>query len=229
MARRGRTRRTGESDVPTGELLDAAAGPRRRRRRQPRRCGPDPGVDRRCGRHRQPDVPQHRRPGEPAREPGGHRHLGQCGRHHRRAARGAAHHAPRRGPGSGAGVHHQPAQRRGQGQPVLPAGLQSRSRFRLRHHAGRRADERVVRCACPRVQRREPAHSRARQRRAVHQGAVLCRAWRLLRRRLGQHQLRERARPSVAERQQRRPGVGAHVRRRLAASGRRQRADGAGS
>ena len=40
---------------------------------------------------------------------------------------------------------------------------------------------------------------------------------RLLGGRLGQHQLQERARPAVAERQQRRPGVGARVRRGLAA------------
>ena len=92
----------------------------------------------------------------------------------------------------------------GKANQLLPARLQSGSRLRLRHHSRRRADERVVRRACPRVQRRESAHSRARQRRAVHQGTVLRRARRLLGGRVGQHQLRERARSPIAERQQRR-------------------------
>ena len=51
------------------------------------------------------------------------------------------------------GVDHQPAQRRGQGQPVLPARLQPRSRDRLRDDgrgdAGEHADARATVTAIP--------------------------------------------------------------------------------
>ena len=67
-------------------------------------------------------------------EPGRRRLLGVAGRGHGRQLEHAADHARRRGARDRAGPHHQPAQRRGEGEPVLPARLQPRSRHRLRDH-----------------------------------------------------------------------------------------------
>ncbi len=72
------------------------------------------------GRHRdrRPDVSQPRRQPESLRESGRHRLLGQPGGDHRGAARGAADHAGRRDSGDRPRDDRQPAQRRGEGQPV---------------------------------------------------------------------------------------------------------------
>ena len=143
----------------------------------------------------------------PGREPGRHRAVGQPGRDHRAAARRAADHARGRGARDRARRRHQPAQRRGQGQSVLPARLQPRSRHRLRddgrRHAGQHADAR----ARARLLRSELPDPRAGQRRAVLEGPVLRRPGRLRDRRRGQHQLRQRARPADRARRRRRPGL----------------------
>ena len=97
-----------------------------------------------------------------------------------------------RGPRDRARHDHQPAQRRGQGQPVLPARLQPRSRLRLRaddrRHSGQHADARA-RAGLRRLELPDP---RAGERRAVPQGSLLRGERRLLVRRLGQHQLLQR-------------------------------------
>ena len=58
-----------------------------------------------------------------------------------RAARDAADLSHGRGARGGAGAGRHPAQRRGQGQPVFPARLQSRPRHRPRHHRRRHAGQ----------------------------------------------------------------------------------------
>ena len=119
------------------------------------------------GNRRSPTSPMR----NPGREPRRHRAVGEPGRDHRAAARRAADHAGGRGARNRAGRDHQPAQRRGQSQPVLPARLQPRSRHRLRddrrRHAGQHADAR----ARPGLLGSQFPDPRARQRRAVSRRA----------------------------------------------------------
>ena len=120
---------------------------------------------------------------------------GEPGCDHREAARRTAADARRRGARNRPRRDRHAAQRRGQGQPVLPARLQPRSRHRLRddgrRHAGESADAR----AWTGLFRPQFPDSRARQRRAVFEGTVLRGAGRLRDRRIVEHQLRKRARP----------------------------------
>ena len=85
------------------------------------------------------------------------------------------------------GRHRHAAQRRRQGEPVLPARLQPRPRHRLRdlrrRHAGQHADARPR----PRLQRPELADPRARRPASLPQGPVLRRRRRLRLGRLGAH------------------------------------------
>ena len=119
-------------------------------------------------------------------------------------------HAHRRGARDGAGRRDQPAQRRGQGQPVLPARLQPRSRHRLRDDGGRHAGEHADARPRSRLLRSELPDPRARQRRAVLEGSVLRRARRLRHRRRRQHQLHQQ--PGAADRARRRRRAGLHAR-----------------
>ena len=187
----------------SGARVDVASGALGDRGRRA-----DALAERRRHRHRHAHVPQRRRRREPGREPRRHRVGGQPGRHHRGAARGAADHARRRGPRDRAGHDRQPAQRRGQGQSVLPARLQPRSRHRLLDDRRRRAGEHADRRPRARLLRRQLPDSRARERRAVQEGAVLRRRGRLLGRRRRQHQLRQSARPPDRARQRRQRRLG---------------------
>ena len=107
----------------------------------------------------------------PAENLVGHRVVGEPGRDHRRAARGPADHARGRSARDRTGHDRQPAQRRGQSQPVLPARVQPRSRHRLLRHGGRRAGQYANRRACPRLRGRQLADSGAGERRPVQEGS----------------------------------------------------------
>ena len=91
--------------------------------------------------------------------------------------------APRRNPRSCAGPRRGHARRRRQGQSILSARLQSRSRHRSgdlrRRHAGQPADPR----AWPGLRRSQLADAGNRQQPRHSQGAVLCRRRRLRQRR----------------------------------------------
>ena len=100
-----------------------------------------------------------------------------------------------RDPGDRAGAGDQPAQRRRQGQPVLPARLQPGSRLRLRADHRRHPGEHAHPRPRPGLRRRQLPDPRARQRRAVPQGPLLRGERGLLVGRLGQHQLLQRPRP----------------------------------
>ena len=79
------------------------------------------------------DAARHRQRGTPRR--------GQRDRGAARRARRPPDRPHRRGAGGGARPDRHPAQRRGQGQPVLPARLQPRPRHRPRHHGRRHAGQ----------------------------------------------------------------------------------------
>ena len=144
----------------------------------------------------------------PAREPGRHRVGGEPGRDHRRTARDRPVMRAGRSARDRARPHRQPAQRGGQGEPVLPARLQPRSRDRLLDDRRRRAGEHADRRPRARLRRHQLSHPRAGQRRAVQEGPLLRGRGRLLRGRRRQHQLREPARRAdrATERRQRRLG-----------------------
>ena len=132
----------------------------------------------------------------PAAEPRRHRRGGEPGGDHGGTARRPSDHARRRSARNRARTDRQPAQRRGQGQPVLPARLQPRSRHRLRHDGRRRAGQHADGRARARLRGRQLPDPGTGQRRAVQEGSVLRRRGRLLRRRRGEHQLRQSPRAS---------------------------------
>ena len=88
----------------------------------------------------------------------------------------------------------------GKGNQVLPARLQPRSRHRLFHYRRRHAGQHAHARARPWLLRSQFPDSRACQRRAVLQGALFRRPGRLHDGRLGQHQLRQRARAALGAR-----------------------------
>ena len=154
------------------------------------------------------------------------RRFGHAGRRDRASDRLAADHARRRGAGDRAWTDHQPAQWRGQGQPVLPARIQSRSRHRLRHERRWRSGEHADARARSWLFGRELSDSRARDRRAVQQGAVLGRGRRLLDCGRLAHPLYECTRSPHRARERRRGRVGTRSRRGLTANRRRAFARG---
>ena len=169
-------------------VTNGAAGERRRR--------VDALAQRRRHRDGSPNVSQRRRRREPGGEPRRHRGIGEPGRRDRRADRRASDHAHRRSPRDRAGPDREPAQRRGQGESVLPARLQPRSRHRLLDDGRRSSGEYANRRARPWLFGRQLPDSRARERRAVQEGAVLRGRGRLLGGGCRQHQLRQSARTS---------------------------------
>ena len=115
----------------------------------------------------------------PRREPHRHRRfrLGRRGR--RRAARAPSAPAHRRNRRDHPRRHRLPAQRRGEGEPVLPARLQSRPRHRSPHHARRRAGQYAQPRARAGLYRSELPHPGVHPRGALQERAVLCRDRRL--------------------------------------------------
>ncbi len=108
--------------------------------------------------------------------------------------RGAPDHARRRSARSRPRADHQPAQRRGQGEPVLPARLQPRSRHRLHDDRRRGAREHANPRPRPGLLGPQLPDSRTGQRCPVPQGPVLRRRRRFRDRRRGAHPLRQRGR-----------------------------------
>ena len=145
---------------------------------------------------------------------GGARQLRQFGRHDRCGERRHRHVQAHRqqadaAAGRGAGVRswrdRLAAQRRRQGEPVLPARLQPGPRHRFRDLRGRHARQPAVERARARLLRSELADPRARRPDPLPQGPVLRRGRRLFLGRFGTH--RSLRRPAA------RPRVG-HARRR---------------
>ena len=160
------------ADLPAPQLHRAAAhGVHRERPGRGRGRHVDAVVERRRSGHGHVHISQYCRCRKPGGEPRRHRVRGEPGRHHRRATRSTAPDARRRGARDRARPDHQPAQRRGESQPVLPARVQPGSRDRLREHGGGRAGEHADRRACPRLLRHQLPHPRAGQRRAVQERA----------------------------------------------------------
>ena len=178
----------------------------------------------RCGRdgHRQVHVHEPRGRGGPRTEP---RWASRSPRARARsppASSTRARHADRRGARDRSRRGDQPAQRRRQGESVLPARLQPRSRNRFRDDGRRRAGEPADACARPRLLGSQFPDSRARQRRAVLEGTVLRRPGRLRDGGRGQHQLHEqpgRARSSALAAATRASAARSPRRRRASASG----------
>ena len=96
----------------------------------------------------------------------------------------------------------------GKANQVLLARLQPRSRFGFCGHHRRRTGQPADSGALPWVCRHEHPDSRAGERRAVQEGPVLRRRWRLLGRGILERQLREPARSSDRLAQRWRPGMG---------------------
>ena len=153
------------------------------------------GRDERCGadRHRQQRLERRRR---------------------RVGDRGPAGGAPRRPRRARARCHHQPAQRRGEGEPVLRPGLQHRPRHRPRAVGGRHAGQPPHERPRPGLRRPQLRRSRARGRHPVQEGHLLRGGRRFLRRRCHPHELPQRA--GAAHRE----GRGRRVRVRPGAAGR---------
>ncbi len=103
----------------------------------------------------------------------------------------------RRGPRSRAGPRRHPAQRRGQGQPVLPARLQSRSRDRSRPHLRRYAGQHAHAWAWPGLRRYELHHPRGADGPVLSQGPLLRGRRRLLLRRRDPHGCAGQTRPKL--------------------------------
>ena len=98
--------------------------------------------------------------------------FGQRRHRHAEAAR-SAHRVPSgRAARSRAGPHRQPAQRRGQGQPVLPARLQSRPRHRPAHQRRRHAGQPAQPRPRPRLDRSELRDPRTCHGAALQEGPV---------------------------------------------------------
>ncbi len=95
----------------------------------------------------------------------------------------------------------------GKANQYLPARLQPRSRHRLRHDGGWHAGEHAHARPRPRLLRSQLPDSRTRERRAVLERAVLCRARRLRHGRRRQHQLREPSGAAARARGWGRPGL----------------------
>src|SRR3569623_1437457 len=123
--------------------------------------------------------------------------------------------AARRGAGGGARAGRDPALRRGQGQPIFPAGIQPGSWHRHRHTRRRHADQHAHPRPRPRLDRSQLPHPRAGTRRALQDRPLFRRRWRFRLRRLGAHEPAQRGRSRL---RRTRPG-----RKRLPARPRDQR------
>ena len=124
-----------------------------------------------------------RRP-RPRRRSARHRFLGQRGRHRPRRPRAPADPAPGRAGRDRAGRHGHAALGRRQGEPVLPARVQPRSRHRLQRLGRRRAGQHADPRPWTGVRRPELPDPRDRRHRPLSQGSVPRRGRRLLDRRL---------------------------------------------
>ncbi len=131
-------------------------------------------VATRLGRRRTAARTRHR--DRLAGQSGRQRRLGQCRHRHPEAARGAHGLPARRTARSSARPDRQPAQRRGQGQPVLPARLQPRPRHRPAHHRRRHAGQPAQPRPRPGLDRPELPDSRAGDRAATTARARTTRA-----------------------------------------------------
>ena len=142
LSLRGRPCRAGCADVFSGQLRRRAAGGQRAiLRRSTRRYGDAPRPRRGSHGHWGLDVHQPRRCPRSGTQHRWYRAVRQPGCSHRPTAPCPADSQTRRSTRDGAGRRHQPAQRRGQSEPVLPARVQPGSRHRFRHRRGRDAGE----------------------------------------------------------------------------------------
>ncbi len=161
----------------------------------------------------------------------GHEPRLRARRHRRQRRRGGGR---PRGPGAAAAAarrraardrarrRHQPAQRRRQGQPVLPARHEPRPRHRLPHHRRRRPAQPADPCARPGLRRPQLPHPGARRHAALPQGSLRRRGRRLLRRRFGAPRLRARSAGAGPRVVGRRARLWARAGRRLARIPRRR-------
>ena len=225
-------RRAARFDGPPGSLGDrgAVAGGIRRvlsssglREREPdgglrlgpradlARRRPSPVRDRRRPRHRQANVSKSRRGRESRGEPAWCRQRRLRWRRHGCANRRAPDSPAGRGPRIGARSRDQPAQRRGEGQPVLSARIQSGPWNRFRDIGCGDAGEHAVARARTGLLGPEFRHPGAGLRSPVPEGDLFRRAGRLLGRGRRQRGLRQLARKPDRESRRRagrlRPGA----------------------